>query len=646
MSIDKNLNIDYKSIQNIKTICLEMIDKASSGHPGMALGSAPILHALYTKVLNICPKHPDWVNRDRFILSSGHASSLLYTLIHLSGYKLSIDDLKSFRQLGSKCPGHPEEDVTCGVDASTGPLGQGFAYGVGTAIAERYMNQMYPALIDHYTYVLCGDGDIQEGISKEAMSLAGTLKLNKLIVLFDSNDVQLDSKTNVTYSENMNYLCKAFNWNYIKVNDGEDVDLITKAIKKAKKSTLPTLIEVKTVIGNGLANQGTNKVHGAPAPHEEVVKFREEFGGNPFEIDNEVYAYYKKSVYDKGLRAYNKWNKLEKDADFIKFMNKDYKIDESKLPRYALGTKMATRACGGEILKEIGKQNKFLMGGAADIASSTKASVESHIFSQDAYDGRNIMYGVREQVMGACANAITRYGLKSFASTFFVFSDYMKSAMRLSSISKLPTVYIFSHDSIAVGEDGPTHQPVEQLTGIRSIPGMVVTRPCDGNEARECYKLAYESKDRPYTIVLSRQSLNTFSENPDVKRGAYILEKEKGALDGIIIASGSEVSLAVDLKHKLESEGLSIRLVSMPSINLFDEQDKAYIEEILPKSCKNKMVIEMSNDSMYYKYLGCKGVFLKMNSFGKSAKASDVIAHFGFTLDNAYKCFMEMYNKK
>ena len=574
-----NNTIDQISVDNIRQICLEMIDKAKSGHPGMALGSAPLLHTLYTKVLNVSPKNPNWVNRDRFILSSGHASSLLYTILHLSKFNLSMQDLKDFRQLGSITPGHPENYITDGVDASTGPLGQGLAYAVGIALAEAYMHNMFPELIDHYTYTLCGDGDIQEGIFYEVLSLAGVLNLNKLIVFYDSNDIQLDGRVDKCYDMDIKKLVEATHWNYIKIEDGNDMDAILKATKKAKKSNKPTLIEVKTIIGYGCKMQGTNKVHGAPIPHEETLELREKLGGSAFVLPQDVYDYYKKNVYDRGNRAYNKWAKIPQNDLFKQFLKNEHKVDFSKIPTFDGSEPMATRNASGMVLKEISKQDPFFIGGAADIASSTKAIVEGGEFNKDNRAGRNILFGVRENAMGSIANAITMYGLKSFASTFFAFSDYMKPSLRLAAISHLPTLFIFSHDSIAVGEDGPTHQPVDQLSMCRSIPNTYVIRPCDANETRLAYEFAYNQTEIPSIIVLTRQSVPLVAPaKVDLNKGAYILSKEEKKLDGILIASGSEVKLAMDAKELLKEKGYDVRVVSMPCFKLFDQQSEEYKE--------------------------------------------------------------------
>ena len=647
-----NSLINKISIENIKMVCLEMIDKAKSGHPGMALGSAPIVHTLFTKVLNVNPKEPKWVNRDRFILSGGHASSLLYSVLHLSGYGLSVEDLKNFRQLGSNTPGHPEIDETPGVDASTGPLGQGFAYGVGTALSEAYMNNKFPELINHYTYVLCGDGDIQEGISKEAMSIAGKLGLNKLIVLYDSNDIQLDGSVEDAYNEELKKEAEAFSWNYILIKDGTDCNAILNAIKKAKKSTKPTIIEVKTIIGAGCKNQGTSKVHGAPIPHDETLELREKLGGEAFAFPQEVYDYYKKNVYNRGKKLYKKWDALEKNEEFKKFLEGKHEVNFDLLEKYEssnLSHLVPTRKVSGTVLKEISNQDPYFIGGAADVASSTQAIINGDKFTKENRDGRNIYFGVREHAMGSIANAITMYGLKCFASSFFAFVDYMKCTIRMAALSKLPTLFVFSHDSIAVGEDGPTHQPIEQLTMCRSIPNTYVYRPCDGNEVNECYRLAYNSKTSPSVMIMSRQVLPVVSDTVEdlkdkVAKGAYIVSKEEKQIDGILIACGSEVSLALDAKELLKAKGYDIRVVSMPCNRLFDEQSIEYKESILPSNVSRKMAIEMSDAVHYYKYVGTHGKVFNIEEFGKSGNAKPVIEHYGFTKENVCEEFEKLEN--
>ena len=639
-------------INNIRVLCSEMIDKAKSGHPGMAIGSTPIVHTLYTKILKATPSNPEWINRDYFVLSGGHASSLLYTTLHLSGYDISMEDLKAFRSLGSITPGHPEIGVTPGVDATTGPLGQGIGEAVGIALAEEFLRSKTNGLIDHYTYALCGDGDIQEGISQEAFSIAGFLNLSKLIVIYDSNDVQLDGNVNRCFNENNKMKFEALGWHYQLVNDGNDCEAIEKAIKKAQKANKPSLIEVKTVIGYGTKNQGTSKVHGAPLPHDEVVEMREKLGTEPFSIPESVYEYYKNTFTTRGNKEYKKWLKQynqasSEDKQFIeKVLNEGFITDfDAILPKFDETYNNPTRKAGGELLTAIAKNNLAVIGGSADLASSVMTIGADGDFTKENRLGRHINYGVREHAMGAISNGLALHKLRPFASTFFAFVDYLKPAIRMSGLSHLPVVYIFSHDSIAVGEDGPTHHPIEQLTMIRSIPNVDVIRPADANETKEAYKFAFTKKDSPTCIVLSRQVLPTVlkEEETQVAKGAYIVsESEKETPDGILIASGSELALVLEAKELLKQEGIDVRVVSLPSTTLFDKQSKEYKDQILPPSITKKMVVEMSDATHYYKYVGNEGYVFNIEKFGVSAAGPVVIKEYGFTKENIAEVFKKL----
>lgn len=644
-----NKNIDNLCVDNIRVLCSEMIGKAKSGHPGMAIGAAPILHTLYTRFLNASPSNPNWFNRDYFVLSGGHASSLLYSILHLSGYGLTMDDLKSFRALGSITPGHPELGVTPGVDATTGPLGQGIGEAVGIAIAEEYLRNKLNGLVDHYTYALCGDGDIQEGISQEAFSIAGFLNLKKLIVIYDSNDVQLDGNVNRCFNENNKLKFESLGWNYQLVKEGNDCDEIAKAIKKAQKSNKPSLIEVKTIIGHGTKNQGTSKVHGAPLPNDEVVEMRQKLGTESFTVPQEVYDYYKETIFTRGNKAYKKWMKQFKDASFedvakLESIMKDGFCESinSVLPNFDESYFQPTRKAGGDLLKAIANNNISVIGGSADLASSCMAQGVDGDFSVENRLGRHINYGVREHAMGAITNGLAIHKLRAFASTFFAFVDYLKPAIRMSGLSHLPAVYIFSHDSIAVGEDGPTHHPIEQLTMLRSIPNVDVIRPADANETKEAYKIAFTKKDSPTCIVLSRQNLPTFlkEEQTQVAKGAYIVsDSEKEIPDGILLASGSELAITLEAKELLKQEGLDIRVVSIPSTTLFDKQPKEYKEQILPSIVSRKMAVEMSEGAHYYKYVGADGLVYGITKFGVSAAGPVVIEEYGFTKEKIAEAF-------
>lgn len=630
---------DVTSIKNIRTFCMEIITNAKSGHPGMALGATPIMHALYSKVLKQTAKDSQWFDRDRFILAAGHGSSLLYTALHLSGYNISINDLVEFRKLGSITPGHPELGKTDGIDATSGPLGQGIPTGCGMAIAERILSERYNKegfeLFNHYTYVLCGDGDIQEGITQEALSLAGHLKLNKLIIIHDSNDIQLDGKVDVCNTENLKKKLESMGFNYILIADGEDVDKIVKALQKAKKSDKPTYIEVKTKIGFGCKSEGTNKCHGAPLPQDEVIEMRDELGGNKFEIFEDSYIEYQKHQ-KKTLKEYKKHQKLvslyqEKYPELYAelFNEKDITIEDLEMP-FDKDYNKATRYCAGDIFKKLSELNQKLIGGSADLASSTQVT---------GVGNRRIDYGVREHAMAAISNGITLHSFtKAFCSGFFVFSDYLKPSVRMSALMKLPTIYCFSHDSIAVGEDGPTHQPIEQLTMLRSIPNVNVIRPCSFTETKEACILAINSKTTPTVIVCTRQGVKEYRNDDKenkTSKGAYVISPEKERIDAILIASGSEVGLAIDAQKELLEKGIDIRVVSMPSLFLFDQQSEEYKKEVLPDA--NIFALEMSEAAHYYKYIKGKGQLFNINQFGESGTAQAVIEYFGFTKSNIAK---------
>ena len=637
-------------INNIRVLCSEMIGKAKSGHPGMAIGAAPIMHVLYTKFLNASPQNPDWFNRDYFVLSGGHASSLLYTTLHLSGYNISMEDLKAFRSFGSITPGHPEVDVTPGVDATTGPLGQGIGEAVGIALAEEYLRNKTEGLVNHYTYALCGDGDIQEGISQEAFSIAGFLNLSKLIVLYDSNDVQLDGNVDKCFNENNKLKFESLGWNYILVKDGNNCDEIEKAIKKARKANKPSLIEVKTIIGYGTKNQGTSKVHGAPLPAEEVMEMRANLGTEAFTVPKEVYEYYKNTFIARGNKAYKKWLKTYKNSNseiLEKIMNDSFIEDfDAILPKFDETYNNPTRKAGGALLAAIAKNHLGVIGGSADLASSAMTIGADGDFSVENRTGRHINYGVREHAMGAISNGLAIHKLRPFASTFFAFVDYLKPAIRMSGLSHLPAVYIFSHDSIAVGEDGPTHHPVEQLTMLRSIPNVDVIRPADANETREAYKIAFSKKDGPTCIVLSRQVLPTILKEEETKvvKGAYIVsDSEKEVPDGILLASGSELCITLEAKELLKQEGYDVRVVSIPSTTLFDKQSEEYKNEILPLNVYRRMAIEMSEGAHYYKYVGQNGLVYNIDKFGVSAPGPVLIKEYGYTKENIVEAFKKLF---
>ena len=648
------MDISNLSIATIRSLGIDTINKANSGHPGMVLGSAPALYTLFNKELNIYNKEAEWINRDRFVLASGHASALLYSMLHLTGFDVTIDDLKNFRQLNSRTPGHPEIEMTHGVDASSGPLGQGIPMAAGMAMAEKFLASQYNKenfdIIDHYTYVLCGDGDMQEGVTYEAASLAGHLSLGKLIVLYDANKVTLDGPLSMSFSENVKKRYEACNWQVLEVKDGNDINEIHKAIKKGKKEQFkPTLIIVNTVIGFGSANQGTNKVHGAPLGKEDGknAKLSYGFDHDEFYVPEEVYEDFKKKTIKRGKSKFNKWNKLFneykeqypteakqlEDAIAGKY---SLNIDEL-LKNYPVGHNDATRNTSLEVIQEVAKQNPTFLSGTADLASSTKTKIKDEDdFSVENYNGRNLVFGIREFAMVAIMNGMTLHkGVKVSSGGFLVFSDYFKAAVRMACLMKLPIILPLSHDSIAVGEDGPTHQPIEQFAMLRSIPNMHVIRPGDAVEMAAAWKLAIESTENPTALILTRQNVETMENSSveGVSKGAYVIGKEENHLDAIIIASGSEVNLAMKAKKVLFEKGIDVRVVSMPCQEIFDQQDEQYKEAVLPNAMRKRLSVEMASSFGWHKYVGLDGITMSIDEFGKSAPAQDVIQSYGFTVD-------------
>lgn len=661
------MDISNLSIATIRSLGIDTINKANSGHPGMVLGSAPALYTLFNKELNIYNKEAEWINRDRFVLASGHASALLYSMLHLTGFDVTIDDLKNFRQLNSRTPGHPEIEMTHGVDASSGPLGQGIPMAAGMAMAEKFLASQYNKenfdIIDHYTYVLCGDGDMQEGVTYEAASLAGHLSLGKLIVLYDANKVTLDGPLSMSFSENVKKRYEACNWQVLEVKDGNDINEIHKAIKKGKKEQFkPTLIIVNTVIGFGSANQGTNKVHGAPLGKEDGknAKLSYGFDHDEFYVPEEVYEDFKTKTIKRGKSKFNKWNKLFneykeqypteakqlEDAIAGKY---SLNIDEL-LKNYPVGHNDATRNTSLEVIQEVAKQNPTFLSGTADLASSTKTKIKDEDdFSVENYNGRNLVFGIREFAMVAIMNGMTLHkGVKVSAGGFLVFSDYFKAAVRMACLMKLPIILPLSHDSIAVGEDGPTHQPIEQFAMLRSIPNMHVIRPGDAVEMAAAWKLAIESTENPTALILTRQNVETMENSSveGVSKGAYVIGKEENHLDAIIIASGSEVNLAMKAKKVLLEKGIDVRVVSMPCQEFFDQQDEQYKEAVLPNAMRKRLSVEMASSFGWHKYVGLDGITMSINEFGKSAPAQDVIQSYGFTVDGVVENIKKLWRSK
>lgn len=654
---------DLKAINAIRTLSIAQIEKANSGHPGLPMGASPMAYVLFNKILKANPKNPKFFDRDRFILSAGHGSAMLYSLLHLSGYDLAMDELKNFRQVGSKAPGHPELGMTEGVEVTTGPLGQGIAQAVGMAVAEKHMAGLYNKddmkVIDHYTYALCGDGDLMEGISYEAMSLAGHLKLDKLIILYDSNDICLDGDLSTSFSESVKDRVLAQNWAYDRVADGNNLEAIYEAITRAKENDKPTLIEVKTIIGFGSKNQGTNKVHGAPIGAEDFEFAKKAYGwdASDFEISDDIYKLFEEGIGAYGKSANEAWDKLLKaysekyPEDYKELMagiNRELPANfMDQVKKYSHEDKaLASRASGGEIIQDLAKITRNFWGGSADLFSSNKTNIkDSKAFRDESPCGRNIWYGVREFAMAAIGNGIMAHG-GSFhhVSTFFVFSDYLKPAVRLSALSHLPLTYAMTHDSVAVGEDGPTHQPIEQLAMLRSIPNTLVIRPADANETRLAWKVALESKDRPVVLALTRQNISNLKETENLEnidKGAYII-KDAANPELILIATGSEVALALETAEKLEKSGKATRVVSMPSMELFREQSAAYKEEILPKEITKRVSIEMATSFGWSEWTGLEGLNIAIDRFGISGPGEEVAKELGFDPD----AIIEKINKK
>ena len=648
--------MSQQSVNAIKVLGVDAINKAKSGHPGVVMGAAPMAYSLFAKHLRVNPKKTDWINRDRFVLSAGHGSMLLYSLLHLSGFEdVSLEEVKNFRQWGSKTPGHPEFGHTKGVDATTGPLGQGISTAVGMALAERYLAAKYNKegyeLFDHYTYVICGDGDIMEGVASEAASFAAVQKLNKLVVLYDSNDICLDGETRDAFSENVRNRYEAYGWNTILVEDGADVEAVNVAIEKAKQSDKPTLIEVKTIIGAGSPNkQGTNGVHGAPLGEEETALFRKEIGWNyePFEIPEEVYADFKVNVADRGETANNEWEKLyneykekfpELAAELEEVLSReDIKhLSKESFSFKNVGEAQATRNSSQDAINSIAKVLPTFFGGSADLSHSNMTFIKGDGLQDDAHrTERNIQFGVREFAMATVLNGMMLHGgVRVFGGTFFVFSDYLKAALRLSALQNLPVTYVFTHDSIAVGEDGPTHEPIEHLASLRTIPNTYVFRPADATETQAAWYLAQNVNDKPTSIVLTRQNLPVLENSSfeKVAKGAYVVYETSSDFDTILIATGSEVALAVSVAQELEKEGMKVRVVSMPSIELFEEQSNEYKEALLPRNIRRRVSLEMGNTALWYKYVGLDGLAIGIDKFGASAPANKVIEEYGFSVE-------------
>lgn len=648
--------IEQLAVDTIRTLSIDAINAANSGHPGLPMGAAPMAYALWSKFLSHNPGHSKWFNRDRFVLSAGHGSALLYSLLHLFGYQVSLDDLKQFRKLNSRTPGHPEFGHTDGVDATTGPLGQGVANAVGMAMAEAHLaakfNQDGFPVVDHYTYALVGDGCLMEGISYEAMSMAGHMKLDKLIVLYDSNDISLDGELNLSFGEHIQKRAESANWQYLRVEDGNDLEGIAKAIAAAKQNdSQPTLIEVRTIIGYGSKAAGTNKVHGNPLGKEEAKATKAVYGWEheeEFTVPNEVRAHFEQ-LKQQGSSKEAEWNALfasyeaqhpQLGKELRQAIDGTVLIEAKDILTFDSSKSISTRVASGEAINHYVKTVPAIFGGSADLSHSTMTDIKGESkFAVESYAGRNVYFGVREHAMGAAGNGMALHGgVKPFVSTFFVFSDYLRPSIRLAALQKLPVTYVFTHDSIAVGEDGPTHEPVEHLAALRTIPGLTVIRPSDANETASAWAYALSQNEGPVALVLSRQNLPIYEATKgnvaNVAKGAYVLTETNSQPDVILIATGSEVSLAVGAKTELERENVSVRVVAMPSMELFNRSPEAYKMSILPDAVTKRIAIEAGISLGWERYAGPKGKVLSIDTFGASGPGGEVLEYFGYSVSN------------
>lgn len=647
------MNIDQLSIDTIRMLSAEAVEKAKSGHPGMPLGAAPMAYTLWSRVMDHNGKNPTWFNRDRFILSAGHGSMLLYSMLHLFGYGLEIEDLKNFRQLGSKTPGHPEYGHTKGVEATTGPLGQGISTAVGMAMAEAHMAAVFNTedikVIDHYTYVIAGDGDLMEGISNEASSLAGTLGLGKLIVLYDSNSISIEGSTDLAFTEKVRDRYTALGWDTHFVGDGTDIEAVEQAILAAKAETRkPSLIEVRTNIGYGTEKQDSASAHGEPLGSHNLDILRKNLGWElePFKVPDEV-RQHMDTLIERGMNKEKAWNDLLHSYS-VKYPEKAKELDiwlagevsDNYLESdefWSFEKGVSTREASGVLINRLAERLPSLFGGSADLAPSNKTNMKNRsAFSREDYSGSNIHFGVREHAMGAILNGLALHGgVKPYGGTFFIFTDYMKPAMRLSSLMELPVTYVLTHDSIGVGEDGPTHQPIEQMAVFRAQPNFIAFRPADARETAAGWYLAMTTKNTPVGLVLTRQNLPLLEgTGKDALKGGYVLKKETGEFRLILIATGSETELAVRASIELEKDGIGTRVVSMPSWELFDQQSEEYRNEVLPKKVRARVAIEAATSMGWHKYTGIDGAIISLDTFGGSAPGEQLFEKFGFTVEN------------
>lgn len=653
-------DITTLSVNTIRTLAMDAVQKANSGHPGMPMAMAPEGYVFWTRIMNYTPDDPLWPNRDRFVLSAGHGSMLLYNMLHLTGYDVSLDDLKNFRQLGSPTAGHPEYWALPGIETTTGPLGQGFTNGVGMALAAKHLAALfnkdgYP-IIDNYIYAICSDGDIMEGISSEAASLAGHLGLDNIIYIYDDNHISIEGNTRLAFDEDVPARFKAYGWHTQTVEDANDVDAVESAITKAQSVTgQPHLIAVRSHIAYGSPNkQDTAGAHGSPLGEDEVRLTKENLGWDPdkhFYIPEEVKSHFAEKVKERS-RGYQEWKDMFKKyqneypelaAEFERRMAGEFPEGwENTLPQFdPADGKIATRKASGAVMQPLANAVPELIGGSADLAPSTKTLLDdSGDFGKDNYGNRNLHFGVREHAMGGILNGMSTFGgLRPYGATFLIFSDYMRPTLRLAAMMKLPNIYVYTHDSIGLGEDGPTHQPIEQLSSLRTIPNFLVLRPADANEVRECWKIALQQTDRPTALILTRQGLPILDRSDlgpakDVARGGYTLRDTKGTPEVILLASGSEISLALESAGQLAKEGIQARVVNMCSWELFEDQDAEYQEKVLPRKVTKRVVIEAGRHTGWERYAGWDAAYVTMETFGESGPGGEVFAHFGFTVEN------------
>lgn len=661
-------NIDDLCINTIRALSMDAVQKANSGHPGAPMGLAPAAYVLWTRVMNHNPENPGWLDRDRFVLSAGHASMLLYSLLHLSGYAVSLDDIKNFRQWNSKTPGHPEFGHTPGVETTTGPLGQGFANAVGMAMAERHLAARFNTpgheIVDHYTYMICGDGDMMEGISSEAASLAGHLGLGKLICIYDDNDISIEGSTEIAFTEDVALRFKAYHWHILNVDDGNDIDAIYNAIQAAKAQTgRPSLIVLRTHIAYGSPNkQDTADAHGAPLGEEEVRLAKKSLGlpeDTSFNVPDAVRHHFTQCVeagrdaeagWQEKFQAYNKNfpDMAKKWVDAMSgFLTTGWDED---LPEFSVSDgPIATRAASGKVLNAIAARLPTLIGGSADLAPSNKTYLDaSHEFQKNAYDGRNIRFGVREHAMGGIMSGMfLHHGLRPYGGTFLVFADYLRPALRVATIMNIPVIYVFTHDSIAVGEDGPTHQPVEHLVSLRAIPGLTVIRPADASETAQAWRQALQISNGPIALILSRQKLPVLTSNAvkdGLTKGAYVLADCDGKPDIILIGTGSEVHIILEAKARLLEKGVAARVVSMPSWELFEKTSQKYKDRVLLPDVQTRLAVEAGSEMGWCRYVGSRGAVIGINSFGASAPGGLVMEKYGFTSEHVVQKALELIN--